>query len=122
MIISVFYDIDNFCKELKKYFEHYLIATDGEASSFEPPCGISLSEIMTVCVFSTYQATGLSNGTIQSLSKRNTASSSQNLSATTGSWSLCPMPPCPLRCLCSLWVPVPDFCVIVLIELTLNYK
>ena len=51
MIISVFYDIDNFCKELKKYFEHYLIATDGEASSFEPPCGISLSEIMTVCVF-----------------------------------------------------------------------
>ena len=51
MIISVFYDIDNFCKELKKYFEHYLIAADGEAASFEPPSAISLSEIMTVCVF-----------------------------------------------------------------------
>ena len=25
IIISVFYDIDNFCKELKKYFEHSLI-------------------------------------------------------------------------------------------------
>ena len=34
IIISVFYDIDNFCKELKKYFEHYLIAADGEAASF----------------------------------------------------------------------------------------
>lgn len=51
MILFVFYDINNFCKELKKYFEHYLITTDGESSSFDPPCGISLSEIMTVCVF-----------------------------------------------------------------------
>lgn len=51
MILSVFYDMDNFCKELKKYFEHYLIATNGETSSFEPPSSISLSEIMTVCVF-----------------------------------------------------------------------
>ena len=48
IIISVFYDIDNFCKELKKYFEHYLIAADGEATSFEPPSAMSLSEIMTV--------------------------------------------------------------------------
>lgn len=23
IIISIFYDIDNFCKELKKYFEHF---------------------------------------------------------------------------------------------------
>ena len=51
MILSVFYDIDNFCKELKKYFEHYLIATNGETSSFESLSSISLSEIMTVCVF-----------------------------------------------------------------------
>lgn len=41
IIISVFYDIDNFCKELKKYFEHHLIAAKGEAASFEPPSAMS---------------------------------------------------------------------------------
>lgn len=49
LIISVFYDIDNFCKELKGYFEHYFIPGE-KAASFEPPSALSLSEIMTICV------------------------------------------------------------------------
>lgn len=49
LIISVFYAIDNFCKELKGCFEHYFIPGE-KAASFEPPSALSLSEIMTVCV------------------------------------------------------------------------
>lgn len=49
-IISVFYDIDNFCKELKNYFEHSFIPRDGQQASFEPSSSLSLSEIMTICV------------------------------------------------------------------------
>ena len=49
-IISIFYDIDNFCKELKNYFEHYFISCDGKKASFEPPSSLSLSEIMTICI------------------------------------------------------------------------
>ncbi len=30
IIISVFYDMDNFCKELKKYFEHNFIPCEGK--------------------------------------------------------------------------------------------
>lgn len=50
MIISVFYDIDNFCKKLKIFFEHRLLPCDDNATSFEPPSVLSLSEIMTICV------------------------------------------------------------------------
>lgn len=50
MIISVFYDIDNFCKELKIFFEHSLLPCDENPTSFEPPSALSLSEIMTICV------------------------------------------------------------------------
>lgn len=50
IIISVFYDIDNFCKELKKYYEHHFIPCVGDTASFEPPSSLSLSEIMTICV------------------------------------------------------------------------
>ena len=51
IIISVFYDIDNFCKELKKYFEHSRITIDGKAASLKPPSALSWSEVMTICVF-----------------------------------------------------------------------
>ena len=50
IIISVFYDIDNFCKELKIFFEHSLLPCDENPTSFEPPSALSLSEIMTICV------------------------------------------------------------------------
>lgn len=50
IIISVFYDIDNFCMELKKYFEHYIILCNRKAQSFEPPSALSLTEVMTICV------------------------------------------------------------------------
>lgn len=50
IIISVFYDIDNFCIELKKFFEHYIIPCNGKTQSFEPPSALSLSELMTICV------------------------------------------------------------------------
>lgn len=50
IIISVFYDIDNFCKELKTFYERSLLPCDGNGASFEPPSGLSLSEIMTICV------------------------------------------------------------------------
>ncbi len=49
-IISVFYHIDNFCKELKNYFEHSFIPCDGQKASFEPSSSLSLSEIMIICV------------------------------------------------------------------------
>lgn len=50
-IISIFYEIDNFCKGLKEHFEHSLISRKEEAVSFEPPSALSLSEIMTICVY-----------------------------------------------------------------------
>lgn len=50
IIISVFYDIDNFCIGLKNYFEHYMISYEGGTASFEPPSSLSLSEIMTICI------------------------------------------------------------------------
>ncbi len=36
LIISVFYDVDNFCKELKAYFEHFRLSCEKETISFEP--------------------------------------------------------------------------------------
>lgn len=51
IIISVFYDMDNFCKELKKYFEHSLIPPNEKETSFELPSELSLSEVMIICVF-----------------------------------------------------------------------
>ncbi len=50
IIISVFYDIDNFCKELKIFFEHSLLPCDENPTFFEPPSALSLNEIMTICV------------------------------------------------------------------------
>ena len=49
-ILSVFYDIDNFCVQLKNLFEHSMIPCDEQKSSFELPSALSLSEVMTICV------------------------------------------------------------------------
>jgi len=50
LIISVFYDVDNFCKELNSYFQHYFLSHDGKNISFEVPASLSLSKIMTICI------------------------------------------------------------------------
>ena len=50
LIISVFYEVDNFCKELNSYFQHYFLSHDGRNISLEVPSSLSLSEIMTICI------------------------------------------------------------------------
>lgn len=50
LIISVFYEVDNFCKELNSYFQHYFLSHDGKNISLEVPSSLSLSEIMTICI------------------------------------------------------------------------
>ena len=50
LIISIFYKVDNFCKEFKKYFEQHSLTCDGKMVSFEPSRSLSLSEIMTISI------------------------------------------------------------------------
>lgn len=50
LIISVFYDVDNFCKELNSYFQHHFLTYDNKNVSLEVPSSLSLSEIMTICI------------------------------------------------------------------------
>ena len=50
LIISIFYEVDNFCKELKNYFEQHSFTCDGKKVSFEPSRSLSLSEIMTISI------------------------------------------------------------------------
>ena len=83
IIISVFYDIDNFCKELKKYFEHSLISENEKVASFEPLSALSLSEVMTICVLFHLSGYRTLSSMIQNLSKRNTINSSPSLLAIT---------------------------------------
>ena len=49
LIISVFYEIDNFCKEFIPYMEQQCIQTDGSPVSLELPSRLVLSEAMTIC-------------------------------------------------------------------------
>ena len=37
LIISVFYDVDNFCKKLNSYFQHYFLSHDGKNIFLEVP-------------------------------------------------------------------------------------
>lgn len=48
-LISIFCEIDDFCNELDKHSEHYMLAgpTKGNRG---PACGLSISEIMTILV------------------------------------------------------------------------
>ncbi len=49
LIISVFLEIDNFCKEFIPYMEQRCLPLDSAKASLEPPSSLSLSEIMTIC-------------------------------------------------------------------------
>ena len=50
LIISIFYELDNFCKELNSYLEHSMLPCDRKKLRLEPSRSLSLSEIMTICV------------------------------------------------------------------------
>ena len=49
LIISVFYEIDNFCKKFIPYMEQQCIQTDGKPVPLELPSCLTLSEAMTIC-------------------------------------------------------------------------
>ena len=48
-LVSIFCQIDDFCKELDQYSEHYLLTgpTKGKRG---PAAGLAVSEIMTILV------------------------------------------------------------------------
>ena len=50
LIISIFCELDNFCKELNSYFQHSRLPCDKKKLRLEPSRSLSLSEIMTICV------------------------------------------------------------------------
>lgn len=50
LIISVFYEIDNFCKEFIPYMEQQCIAPGDGPVSLELPGRLTLSEAMAICV------------------------------------------------------------------------
>lgn len=50
LIISIFYELDNFCNELNSYLQHHLISCDKNSLNLQPSRALSLSEIMTICV------------------------------------------------------------------------
>ena len=49
-IISIFCELDNFCKELNTYLEHFMLPGDKKILRLQPSRSLSLSEIMTICV------------------------------------------------------------------------
>lgn len=50
LIISIFYEIDNFCKKFIPYMEQQCITEDENSVSFELPSRLTLSEAMTICI------------------------------------------------------------------------
>ena len=58
-IISIFCELDNFCKELHAYFEHSMLPCEKKNFRLEPSRSLSLSEIMTICV--TFHLSGYRN-------------------------------------------------------------
>ena len=50
LIISIFYELDNFCNELNSYLQHHLISCDKNSLNLQPSRALSLSKIMTICV------------------------------------------------------------------------
>ncbi len=50
LIITVFCEIDNFCKKFIPYMEPHCLSLDGFSASLEPPSSLTLSEIMTICL------------------------------------------------------------------------
>ncbi len=49
LIISVFIEIDNFCKKFIPYMEQRCLTLGSAPASLEPPSSLTLSEIMTIC-------------------------------------------------------------------------
>jgi len=49
LIISVFYESDNFCKKFIPYMEQQCIQADNRSVSLELPSRLTLSETMTIC-------------------------------------------------------------------------
>ena len=50
LIISLFYEIDNFCKEFILYMEQQCIQSNNNPVSLGLPSCLSLSEVMAICV------------------------------------------------------------------------
>lgn len=50
LIISIFYEVDNFCKKFIPYMEQQCITQDETSVSFELPSRLTLSEAMTICI------------------------------------------------------------------------
>ncbi len=49
LVISIFYEIDNFCKKFIPYMEQQCIQYDGKPVSLELPSRLSFSEAMAIC-------------------------------------------------------------------------
>lgn len=58
-LISIFCEIDDFCKEIDKYCQHLLFPSGNNTSTRGPKCGLEISEIMTVLVM--FQMIGYRN-------------------------------------------------------------
>ncbi len=50
LIISVFYKVDNFCKEFNCYLENNSLPKNNGEVSLKLNSSLSLSEIMTICI------------------------------------------------------------------------
>ena len=52
LILSVFCEIDNFCKKFIPYMEQHCLPLDGHGfpTSLKPPSSLTFSEIMTICL------------------------------------------------------------------------
>lgn len=50
LIISIFYEVDNFCKEFNWYLEQYCLATNDKKIYSDLHSSLSLSEVMTICI------------------------------------------------------------------------
>lgn len=49
-IISIFCEVDDFCKEFNQYLKQYCISTNDKKVVSDLPSALSLSEVMTICI------------------------------------------------------------------------
>ncbi len=49
-IISIFCEVDNFCKKLNSYLECHSLPCDGKTASIELPSALTLSEAMSISI------------------------------------------------------------------------
>ncbi len=50
LIISVFYEVDNFCKEFNSYLKMNSLPTNNKETTLELQSSLSISEVMTICI------------------------------------------------------------------------